>query len=46
MTLQIPTPAGNPPNELTVYLAYVNAPRMGKRPTENANATTDEVSLN
>ncbi|KAF8363962.1 tsn-1 [Pristionchus pacificus] len=36
-----PRPNG-PPEETTVYLSNVSAPRMGKRPTETVTATPDE----
>lgn len=36
-----PRPNG-PPEEATVYLSNVSAPRLGKRPTETVTATPDE----
>uniref|UniRef100_A0A1I7XQM5 Staphylococcal nuclease domain-containing protein 1 n=1 Tax=Heterorhabditis bacteriophora TaxID=37862 RepID=A0A1I7XQM5_HETBA len=36
-------PTNGPPPEATVYLSNVSAPRLGKRPTENAAGTADEI---
>ena len=43
IVLQLQSAPGTPPNELTVYLANIAAPRLARRPTDNAIATPDEV---
>uniref|UniRef100_A0A914M2H7 Staphylococcal nuclease domain-containing protein n=1 Tax=Meloidogyne incognita TaxID=6306 RepID=A0A914M2H7_MELIC len=42
VVLQFSVAPGSPPNETTVYLCNVVAPRLAKRPTENTAATPDE----
>ena len=42
IVLQLQSAPGTPPNELTVYLANIAAPRLARRPTDNAIATPDE----
>lgn len=43
LVLQGPASANGPPKEITVYLSYVAAPRLAKRPTDNVSGTSDEV---
>ncbi|CAK5030294.1 unnamed protein product [Meloidogyne enterolobii] len=42
VVLQFSVAPGSPPNETTVYLCNVVAPRLAKRPTENTAAAPDE----
>ena len=36
-------PRGGPPPERNISLAYISAPKLGRRPIGNEEATIDEV---
>ena len=38
-------PRGGPPPERNVSLAYISAPKLGRRPIGNEEATIDEVRI-